>query len=151
LNERSFNKRLMSTIVDQQRDKRKLIREAAIKLFAEKGYHETRADEIAQEAGVAVGTIYNYFKNKEDILLDIFATEFEERKRFYKELQASGLPVVEQIKGVLQEHFRLLKERQELLQVLLRERFEPSKELKAQLTRLYRRMVGYVEALRRAG
>jgi AcrR family transcriptional regulator len=59
--------------------------------------------------------------------------------------------VVEQIKGILQEHFRLLKERQELLQVLLRERFEPSKELKAQLTRLYRKMVGYVEELIRQG
>ncbi|MFQ6118158.1 MAG: TetR/AcrR family transcriptional regulator C-terminal domain-containing protein, partial [Candidatus Bipolaricaulia bacterium] len=89
--------------------------------------------------------------NKEDILLDIFATEFEKRKRFYQELQASGFPVVEQIKGVLQEHFRLLHERQELLQVLLRERFEPSKELKAQLTRLYRKMVSYVEELVRQG
>jgi TetR/AcrR family fatty acid metabolism transcriptional regulator len=68
--------------VELAEDKRMRICEAAIKLFAAKGYHEARADEIAQEAGVAVGTIYNYFKNKEDILLDIFVAEFEKRKRF---------------------------------------------------------------------
>jgi TetR/AcrR family fatty acid metabolism transcriptional regulator len=132
-------------------DKRELIREAAIRVFSEKGFHQARADEIAQAAGVAVGTIYNYFKSKEEILLDIFAMEFEERKRFYERLRESGLPVVEQIREILQEHFRLLEERRELMHVMLRERFEPSKELKAKLARLYRRMVGYIEELLRQG
>ncbi len=82
-------------------DKRDRIREAAIGVFSAKGFHEARADEIAQAAGVAVGTIYNYFKNKEDILLDIFATEFAKRRRFYEELRRSGLPVVEQLRRIL--------------------------------------------------
>lgn len=128
-------------------DKRELIREAAIQVFSEKGYHEARADEIAQAAGVAVGTIYNYFENKEDILFDIFATEFAERRRFYEELRASGLPVVEQIRRILEEHFSRLDKRRALMQVLLRERFEPGRELKTELTQLYREMVGYVEEL----
>ncbi|MGQ9477336.1 MAG: TetR/AcrR family transcriptional regulator [Candidatus Bipolaricaulia bacterium] len=132
-------------------DKRELIREAAIRTFSEKGFHQTRAEEIAQAAGVAVGTIYNYFKSKEEILLDIFATEFEEWKRFYEELRRSGLPVVEQVREILQEHFRLLRERRELMQVLLRERFKPDKKLKAQLTRLYREIVSYVEDIIRRG
>lgn len=132
-------------------DKRELIRAAAIQVFSEKGYHEARADEIAQAAGVAVGTIYNYFENKEDILFDIFATEFAERRRFYEELRASGLPVLEQIQRILEEHFSRLNKRRALLQVLLRERFEPGKELKTKLSELYREMVGYVEELVRQG
>lgn len=132
-------------------DKRELIREAAIRVFSEKGFHQARAEEIAQAAGVAVGTIYNYFKNKGEILLDIFATEFEERKRFYEQLRRSGLPVIEQIKEVLQEHFRLLEERRELMQVLLRERFEPSKELRAKLAKLHRGIVSYLKELLRRG
>ncbi len=132
-------------------DKRELIREAAIQVFSEKGFHQARAEEIAQAAGVAVGTIYNYFKSKEEILLDIFATEFEERKRFYEQLRESGRSVVEQLREILREHFRLLEEQRELMQVLLRERFEPSKELKAELARLYRGIVGYVEDMVRRG
>lgn len=132
-------------------DKRELIREAAIRVFSEKGFHRTRAEEIAQAAGVAVGTIYNYFKNKDEILLDIFATEFEERKRFFAQLRRSGLPVAEQLRKILQEHFRLLEEQQELMQVLLRERFEPSKELRAKLAKLHREIVGYIEELLRRG
>jgi len=136
---------------EMKEDKRELIRAAAIQVFSEKGYHEARADEIAQAAGVAVGTIYNYFENKEDILFDIFATEFAERRRFYEELRASGLPVLEQIQRILEEHFSRLNKRRALLQVLLRERFEPGKELKTKLSELYREMVGYVEELVRQG
>jgi len=146
LNESSFKKER-----GVKGDKRGLIREAAIRVFSEKGFHEARADEIAQTAGVAVGTIYNYFKNKEDILYDIFATEFVQRRRFYEELRASGLPVVEQIRQILEEHFSRLNKRRELLQVLLRERFEPGRELKTKLAQLYREMVSYIEDLIRQG
>ncbi|MCX8028606.1 MAG: TetR/AcrR family transcriptional regulator [Brevinematales bacterium] len=41
---------------------------SAINLFADKGFHETKVDEIAKKSQVAKGTIYLYFKNKEDIL-----------------------------------------------------------------------------------
>jgi TetR/AcrR family fatty acid metabolism transcriptional regulator len=132
-------------------DKRDAIREAGIRVFSAKGFHEARADEIAQAAGVAVGTIYNYFKSKEDILLDIFAIEFAERRRFYEELRRGGLPVVEQLRRILAQHFARLSQKQELMQVLLRERFEAKAGFREQLTQLYREMTGYVEELIRQG
>ncbi|WP_312888995.1 TetR/AcrR family transcriptional regulator [Desertibacillus haloalkaliphilus] len=46
--------------------------EAAVKVIAEKGYHQAQVSKIAKEAGVADGTIYLYFKNKEDILVSLF-------------------------------------------------------------------------------
>jgi len=53
-------------------DKRERISDAAIAVFAEKGYHAARVSDVAKEAGVADGTIYLYFRNKEDLLLSIF-------------------------------------------------------------------------------
>jgi len=53
-------------------DKRKRILQAAVKVFARKGYFAARVSEIAKKAGVADGTIYLYFKSKEDILVSLF-------------------------------------------------------------------------------
>ena len=58
-------------------DKRERITEAAIAVFAEKGYRSSRVSDVAQAAGVADGTIYLYFKNKEDLLLSIFEEKME--------------------------------------------------------------------------
>ncbi|MCM3739913.1 TetR family transcriptional regulator [Oceanobacillus luteolus] len=46
--------------------------EAAVKVIAENGYHASQVSKIAKEAGVADGTIYLYFKNKEDVLVSVF-------------------------------------------------------------------------------
>jgi TetR/AcrR family fatty acid metabolism transcriptional regulator len=53
-------------------DKRRLIVDSAIMVFAEKGYHETRISDIARNAKIAYGLVYHYFKNKEEILDTIF-------------------------------------------------------------------------------
>jgi TetR/AcrR family transcriptional regulator, fatty acid metabolism regulator protein len=52
--------------------KYKLIIEAAVDVIAENGYHASQVSKIAKKAGVADGTIYLYFKNKEDILISVF-------------------------------------------------------------------------------
>ena len=53
-------------------DKRRRILDAAVKVFARKGYFGAKVSEIARRAGVADGTIYLYFRNKEDILVSLF-------------------------------------------------------------------------------
>ncbi len=53
-------------------DKRESILDAAVRVFARSGFHHSRVSEIAREAGVADGTIYLYFRHKEDILIAIF-------------------------------------------------------------------------------
>ena len=55
-----------------RRDKRNLILDAAISVFARTGYHGARVSDIAGEAGIAYGLVYHYFKNKEEILNTIF-------------------------------------------------------------------------------
>jgi TetR/AcrR family fatty acid metabolism transcriptional regulator len=58
-------------------DKRNLITDAAVEVFAEKGFHQARVSDIAARAGIADGTIYLYFKNKEDLLLSIFEEKMD--------------------------------------------------------------------------
>ena len=57
---------------DVTAEKRKRILDAAVKVFARKGYHGSRVSDIAKEAEIAYGLVYHYFKSKEEILLSIF-------------------------------------------------------------------------------
>lgn len=57
---------------EDKSDKRTLILDAAMKTFVKRGYSDTRVSEIAAEAKVAEGTLYNYFPSKEEILLALF-------------------------------------------------------------------------------
>jgi len=125
--------------------------EAATRIFSQKGFHSTNMREIAEEAKVAIGTIYHYFQSKEEILIEIFRQEMEERKRFLEELRKSGLSILEQIKKVLEMHFNRIKENKELVKLLLIERLEPTEKLKKELQLLYEEVADYIEAIVREG
>jgi len=134
-----------------QNNKDELIRQAAIRVFAREGFHRARMETIAHEAGVAVGTIYNYFESKRDVLLAVFEVEFEEQISFFEGLQESGLSIPEQIAQILQGHFSLLREKTELAQVLLQERFNPGEGFKEKLSNFHRKVVERIEALIQEG
>lgn len=53
-------------------DKRRAILDAAIRVFARQGYHATRVSDIADEAGVAYGLVYHYFRSKEAVMTELF-------------------------------------------------------------------------------
>ena len=53
-------------------DKRRLILDAAIRVLARQGFHATRVSDIADEAGVAYGLVYHYFKSKDEVLNELF-------------------------------------------------------------------------------
>src|SRR5215211_6641409 len=59
-------------------DKREAILRAAIKVFAGKGYFNSKVADIASEAGIADGTVYLYFKSKDEILHSVFDRAMEE-------------------------------------------------------------------------
>jgi AcrR family transcriptional regulator len=54
------------------------IKEAALSLFAEKGIHNTNSNEIALEAGTAIGSFYAYFSNKKSLLLELLEDYLED-------------------------------------------------------------------------
>jgi TetR/AcrR family fatty acid metabolism transcriptional regulator len=68
----------------KKRVKRQVIIDAAIEVFSQNGFQNSTISEIAQRANVAEGTIYQYFKNKEDLF---FSIPIDKTKQFYKELE----------------------------------------------------------------
>ena len=56
-------------------DKKQALKTAAYNVFSKKGYKEAGISEIAKQAGVAVGSFYNYYNNKEAIFLDVYVEE----------------------------------------------------------------------------
>ena len=54
-------------------DKRRQILDAGVRVFARQGYHGTRVSDIADEAGVAYGLVYHYFKSKDQVLNELFS------------------------------------------------------------------------------
>jgi len=86
-------------------EKKAQIRQAAERVFARYGFHNARAAQIAEEAGVAVGTIYNYFRHKDDILVDIFETEKNARMETVRGILATDQPMREKIHEIV--HFQI--------------------------------------------
>ncbi len=66
-------------------DKRLRILDAAVKVFAHKGFFNSKVSQIAGEAGVAPGTVYLYFKNKEDLLISIFEVRMQDINSKFRE------------------------------------------------------------------
>lgn len=131
--------------------KQELIRQAAVHIFSRKGFYNTRAEEIAREAGIAVGTIYNYFASKEEILLSIFKTEFEQRMQVFRDLLDNDLPIPQKIGKILETHFSQLKKHEDMAQLMMQERFNPGEEFRAKLLDLYRGMAARIEELIQEG
>ena len=112
-------------------DKRRRILEGALRAFAKKGFYNTKVSEIASEAGVADGTIYLYFKNKDDLLISLFEDRMEwVIERLNAELaQHEGSPV-DKIRQFVHLHFLLVVEDRELAEFITVELRQSAKFVK---------------------
>jgi TetR/AcrR family transcriptional regulator, fatty acid metabolism regulator protein len=73
-------------------DKRRLILDAAIRVFARQGFHHCRVSDVADEAGVAYGLVYHYFDSKEEILNTLFLERWQIMLDAIAEIDAKPLP-----------------------------------------------------------
>lgn len=119
---------------DRQRgssEKRERILEGALKAFAKKGFYNTRVSEIASEAGVADGTIYLYFKNKDDLLISLFEDRMEWIiDRLKDELSAVEGDVLDKLRAFVHLHFRLAIEHRDLAEFITVELRQSAKFVK---------------------
>ena len=88
----------------EKNDKYKRILESAVKIFADFGFHHSTISQIAKRAGVADGTIYLYFKNKDDILVQVFAYKTKQVfDRFKEAVDNAGTPV-DKLRNLIYRH-----------------------------------------------
>jgi TetR/AcrR family transcriptional regulator, fatty acid metabolism regulator protein len=96
--------RFVITTKEKINDKYHRILEAAVKVFAEQGFFQSTVSQIAKEAGVADGTIYLYFKNKEDILVQFFSYKARQVfARFREEVDAADT-AVDKLRNLIHRH-----------------------------------------------
>jgi AcrR family transcriptional regulator len=106
---------------DVQREKRRLILRAAIHVFAEKGYHTCRVQDIAAEAGVAYGLVYHYFRSKEELLETIFRRTWSRMLDAVEEVERSMAPARQQLEQVAHIVLSAWLVDPDLVRVLVRE------------------------------
>jgi TetR/AcrR family fatty acid metabolism transcriptional regulator len=95
-------------------DKREAILRAAIKVFAEKGYFNSKVADIAKEAGIADGTVYLYFKSKDEILHSFFDRAMEDFIAEGKKQLAEIQKPEEKLRRIAQLHLERLGSDREL-------------------------------------
>ncbi len=110
--------------------------EAATEIFAQHGYHKARMNSIAKEANVAEGTIYLYFRNKEDLLIKVFEegiggylTWVEERLADHKEPEAK-------LQALVEAHFSFLGQQKSIALLTQIELKQPGRHLQKQLSNI---------------
>jgi TetR/AcrR family transcriptional regulator, fatty acid metabolism regulator protein len=104
-----------------QEDKRRLILAAAVRVFARKGYHTCRVGDIAEEAGVAHGLLYHYFRSKDEVLETVFRETWTDIVGAVNRVEETDEPARDRLTGIAKILLRAWKRDPELVTVVVRE------------------------------
>jgi TetR/AcrR family fatty acid metabolism transcriptional regulator len=99
-------------------DKRERILDAATKVFAKKGFYATRVSEVAKAAGVADGTIYLYFKSKDELLVSLFEDRVEKLLSYMKDELPKQPTAAAKMRRVIELQLGLLEGERDLAEVI---------------------------------
>lgn len=99
-------------------DRRQAIIDAAVEVFARKGFFGAKVSEIAEAAGVADGTIYLYFKSKDDLLISLFEEKMETMLQEHQAILEGLDSPEEKIRQYIILHLQLVAKQPQLMQVL---------------------------------
>jgi TetR/AcrR family transcriptional regulator, fatty acid metabolism regulator protein len=118
--------------------------DAAVVVIAEKGYHQAQVSKIAKQAGVADGTIYLYFKNKEDILISLFEEKMGSFVEKIDEMIAGKQSATEKLLMMIEAHFRNLSDDHHMAIVTQLELRQSNKELRLRINDVLK---GYLQVI----
>ncbi|MBU8916679.1 TetR family transcriptional regulator [Bacillus sp. FJAT-29953] len=118
--------------------------DAAVVVIAENGYHQAQVSKIAKQAGVADGTIYLYFKNKEDILISLFEEKMGSFIEKIDEEIAGKETAAEKLLVLVETHFQLLSEDYRYAVVTQLELRQSNKELRMRINNVLK---GYLQVI----
>ena len=133
-------------------NKEQAILDAAVKVFAQYGYHRAKISSIAEHAGVAIGSVYLYFENKESILLTIF-------DRLWTEL-TNGLQIIvkrsdidpsQKLDLVIDKLFDLFIANPALASVFVNEQYHLIKDKRGNVAQQYDDFLDLAEEINREG
>lgn len=125
-------------------DKRERILDAAVRVFAKKGFYATRVSEVAKAAGVADGTIYLYFKSKDELLVSLFEDRVAKLLEYMRDELPKEPNAAAKLRRVIELQLGLLEGERDLAEVITVIIRQSSKLLKEYAAP---RFVAYLDAI----
>lgn len=128
----------------KEKPKYKQIIDAAVIVIAENGYHQAQVSKIAKQAGVADGTIYLYFKNKEDILISVFEDKMAVFINRLQMIVQSNEAASEKLYKMIESHFNVQTDNKHLGIVTQLELRQSNIEVRVKINAILK---GYLELI----
>ena len=136
-------------------EKRRVILDAAVRIFARQGFNQCRVSDIADEAGVAYGLVYHYFRSKDEVLDTLFLERWNVLLEVIREADATDGPArekLDRIAGFIVDSYR---HDPDLMKVIIVEVTRAANSFGqthlAQIREAYALIAGIVEAAQREG
>ncbi len=147
MNEYSFrvDKMKKNNGLKKQVDKREKILYAAVRVFAKNGFYNSTISQIAKEAGVADGTIYIYFKNKDDILIKVFEEAMSVILTTLNEKMKEVDDPVEKLRIYIENQFELATNYPDLAEVIQVELRQSAKFMKEYTNEPFRKYLNIIK------
>ena len=136
-------------------DKRRVILEAGVRVFAKRGFHHCRVSDVADEAGVAYGLVYHYFRSKEEILNTLFLERWQIMLDAIADIDSRDLPAREKLHAVASFIIDSYRHDPDLMKVIIVEVTRAANSFGAlhlaEIRKAYEGIAGIVEAAREEG
>jgi TetR/AcrR family fatty acid metabolism transcriptional regulator len=131
-------------------DKRRLILDAAVRVFARQGFHTCRVADIADEAGVAYGLVYHYFQSKDEVLDTLFLERWELLLAAIDEIDAQPISAREKLDAIASFIIDSYRYDRDLMKVIIVEVTRAANTFGAthlpEIRKAYQRIADIVEA-----
>ena len=131
----------------KDKPKYRQIIDAAVIVIAENGYHQAQVSKIAKQAGVADGTIYLYFKNKEAILISLFQEKMSYFVEKIEEKIAGFESAAEKLLAMIETHFLMLSQDRHLGIVTQLEIRQSNKDLRIKINEVLKGYLNLIERI----
>jgi AcrR family transcriptional regulator len=136
-------------------DKRRVILEAGVRVFAKRGFHHCRVSDVADEAGVAYGLVYHYFRSKEEILNTLFLERWQIMLDAIADIDSRELPAREKLHAVASFIIDSYRHDPDLMKVIIVEVTRAANSFGAlhlaKIREAYEGIAGIVESAREEG
>jgi AcrR family transcriptional regulator len=136
-------------------DKRKLILDAAVRVFARQGFHTCRVSDIADEAGVAYGLVYHYFQSKDEVLDTLFLERWNVMLEAIAETDAQAIPAREKLHAIASFIIESYRHDPDLMKVIIVEVTRAANSFGAvhlaKISEAYGQISGIVEQAQKSG
>jgi TetR/AcrR family transcriptional regulator, fatty acid metabolism regulator protein len=136
-------------------DKRRMILDAAVRVFARQGFHTCRVSDIADEAGVAYGLVYHYFGSKDEVLSTLFLERWNVMLEAIRETDAGSDPAREKLRHIASFIVESYRHDPDLMKVIIVEVTRAANSFGAahlgKITEAYGLLRGIVEQAQESG